>query len=142
MNLEKVEEFCVAFLAQTANPLVPFSALYRHVVQRDATADVSPEELLGFLRPNPLFRVVEGDELDGTAEEAVPQDDPRVILATRVPTQKELVAQIDAEMEKMVTALQRALFEASRDDDASRRNEILEMIKRAESLRQRFGKTL
>lgn len=142
MNLEAIEQRCLAYLKQVSNPLVPLDTLMRYL-ERDAQCGVSSrQELLGFLREHELFRVIEPGLDPGTA---VGADDasalglpggPYVILSTRVPTRHQMAEMVFAQFETMVQALDAARSEAQRLGDAARVTKVNALLKRAEGIRE------
>ena len=133
MNLEAVENRCIEYLGQVVSPLVPLSRLLRFVRQSDACAQVSEDELLVFLRPHPLFKVIEPMVAMNGGEE------PQVALASRIPSQAELTAMMREQLLQMLSALEKAEHEAEASADDTLRERIREMRSRAEMMQQQLN---
>ena len=136
MILEAVENRCIEYLGQVVSPLVPVSRLLRFVTQADACEQVSEEELLAFLRPHPLFKVIDPMEaVNGSGE-------PQVTLASRIPSQAELTAQMQEQLLKMLDALEKAEHEAEANADVAMREQIRATRLRAEMLQQQINDSI
>ena len=156
MNLETIEQRCLAYLAQTSAPLVPVSRLLRHLRNAEGGAEKIPErDLLDFLRKHELFKVIEApepaDDKVGAVLEKPPQDGmdpqdlgdpqgPSVILRTRIPTPPQLLNEIELQLDRMTAALHNALEEADDEGDIGACNKVREIIARTAGLREKFGK--
>lgn len=145
MNLEEVEQRSLNYLKQTRNPLVKVRVLLEHVQQEPGCEDLDEGQLLSFLRKHELFRVIEpqslpttGDEHDALAALGV-DNEPRVILITRVPSSGELPILISGEMENLVNALQAALREAQQSGQEDKAEQLLRMVHRTQDLQQRLA---
>jgi hypothetical protein len=146
MNLELVETKCVNYLKQTQNPLVPVSILLSHLRQDALCSDITEQELLEFLRPHELFKVVEPpdrdeEEIEDLDAVGIPSG-PRVILNTRVPTPAEISDLLGKQMQTMTDALYRALAEATQSGDTESCERISEILSRAEQLQQQIEDVL
>ena len=136
MNLEAVEQHCVDYLGQTSSPLVPLSRLLRFVLQADAEMQIDEGELLEFLRPHPLFKVIDPlDAMNGSME-------VQVALAVRIPSQTELTKQIQEQLLQMLAALEKAEHEAEAGADGPLRERIREMRLRAEMMQKKLDSML
>lgn len=138
MNLEQLEERVVKYLEQVENPLVPLSRLLRHLAQSEDGASIAEPQLIGFLRENPLFRLIEPLDTGVAPGDADAAGEIRVILSARVPSPAELVGQMKAELNTLLEALEAAKDEAQRDGEAGRVAAIEQMQARTEELRSRI----
>ena len=145
MNLERIEQKCLSYLTQVANPLVPISTLMAHINEDEECRGISERDLTDFLRTHELFRV-----FDPSFPETVPDAaaewssggiaaGPRVILVTRIPTPSEMLAVISDQFEKMNEALVRAQAEAAENGDTEAYERISEILRRAEALGNKFN---
>ncbi len=140
----QVEQRCLKYLEQAANPLVPLRTLLAHVWKDETLADVSEQELLSFLREHELVHVIEADddadpEQAQTMAEAGFSQGPYIILKTRIPTKAEMAVLMQEQLGKMIIALERAMDEAvnSKDDEAQAR--IQELLERSQEFREKLG---
>ena len=144
MNLEAIEQKCVAFLQQAENPLASVEQLLHHLHEKPEFATLSQDELLGFLRDHEQFKMVEPVGLGGMGGAASELEatglsmSPRVILRTRIPTPEQLMAQMTDEMEKLTGALTTALRDAKDAGEAERVRNLMKVLYRAQELRARL----
>lgn len=145
MNLEAIEQRCLAYLAQVTRPLAPVGQLLRHLHDDPETAGVSEDELLQFLRHHEDIAVIEATGLPsepGMAEAFAAADipaGPYVILKSRMPTAHEWSEQFRAQMESMVEALESAHTEAMANGNQEAVREITALLDRARRLQKRLG---
>jgi hypothetical protein len=145
MDLEAVEQRALAYLKQTANPIVPVDRLLRHLAEDDQCADVREDQLLEFLRRHELFVVMDGpslplDDADATElAEAGIVPGARVMLATRVPSPAQLAALIEAELTTLTEALSNALAEAKRKGRPERARELIRILSKADKIRDKLA---
>ncbi len=142
MNLEAIEQKCVAYLKQVSKPLVPVENLMRHLREDEDCAGFTERELIEFLRVHELFKVIEpprGQEdpevIQALAEFGIPVG-PRVILSTRVPTKSEIAAMIQQELGDMTDALTGAMAEAREMGDTEAEDQVLDALARTEKLKR------
>ena len=144
MNLEAIEQKCLAYLKQVSRPLVPVDQLLRYLWRDEAFANVSERELLEFLRNHELFTVLDpiglaaGPEGARALDEAGISVGPSVILEARIPAKGDLAAQMDAQLETLIASLETALGEAQEVSSAQRRKMLEALLSRASSLRERL----
>ena len=145
MNLEAIEQRCLAYLKDVQRPLVPVSKLLAHIQEDEECGLVDERELLGFLRLHELFTVVDPLGLAGDAksardaEEAGMMTEPAVILSTRLPSQAELAASLEQQMGTMMNALEATMQQARTEDNPKLAMQVQGMLKRARDLQQRLS---
>lgn len=133
-NLERIEQRTLAHLRQSINPVVPVDALLAHLHDDDLLTDVSLPELLSFLRHHDLFRVFEIPRLvDGEVATG-----PAVVLESRIPTQREMLAHLFGELEKMEGALLEAVRQARADADLDKLRALNGLLDRLSEIRERI----
>lgn len=144
MNLEAIEQRCVAYLKETPHAVVPVPALMEHLRQDEDCADVNEVELLGFLRRHELFTVIEpmtfGEDLVDPVEieTARLMNAPKVILKTRLPSKTELSDALHEQMGTMMNALEAAMNQARGKNNPKRAMEVQAILKRARDLQQKM----
>ncbi|MBI1319565.1 MAG: hypothetical protein GC168_11550 [Candidatus Hydrogenedens sp.] len=120
-SLEAVEQRCLTYLKQSAQPMVPVEKLYRHCARELDPMPLDREGLLAFLRGHGGISVVDG--LDPGA--AVPPDwfaeagidmGPRAAVNERLPSRVEMVRMLAAQVNDLRTALDRAAEQAAGND--------------------------
>ena len=144
MNLESIEQRCLAYLQEMQKPMVPIAQLLRVVHEDEDSADVTEHELLGFLRKHELFTVIEpqglaefgGDTHD--LEAAGIMTSPRVILTTRLPSKGELAEAMQQQMGTMLNALEAAMNQARGGNNPRLAMEVQAILKRARELQQKM----
>ncbi len=145
MNLEAVEQKCLAYLMQVSRPVVSLDRLLRHLHRDTETADVSERDLLDFLRNHELFTVLDPIGLAAdpagakTMEEAGVSVGPSVILETRVPTKRQLAEQMNEQLDLLVASLETATEEAQQMGDEARCEQLALLRARINSLKKRLG---
>lgn len=147
LNLETIEEKCLSYLRQAPNPLVPVDTLLEFCRRDPECGKLERQELLDFLRPHELIKVVEGP---GEGEE-IDQDTfggaginmgPRAILHSRVPTKEQMADIIAAQMKNMTEMLVEALELARKAKDEAHIQELEAALQKSEDLRQKMNKLL
>lgn len=131
MNLETVEQRCLAYLAEAANPMVSISELLIHCRREPDCAGLTERTLLGFLRRHDQVRVIQpppGLESDEAAAEQW------VILKTRLPTREQMALLMTKQMEKLTEALQAALEQAKANNDLDTASQINSTLDKARAL--------
>ena len=142
MNLEIIEQRCLAYLKQVSNPLVPFESIVRHLRSAAACPPFEEAELLAFLRKHELFRVIDPPQEHDAPEIGAGLDamgvftGPQVILDTRVPTVGEAGDLIDQSLACMSEALDRAMDVARETDDKEAQDRVLDVMARARKLKE------
>lgn len=140
MNLDIVEQRCLAFLQQTASPSVLLSRLVSHLRQFEDYSDVDATELLVFLRGHDLFKVFEPLPIPpSVAERLGISTDPRVVLATREPTPLESCAIMKETLENMAQALETAIRDADQRGDSVLHDKAVVLLRRVIDLRDKFA---
>jgi hypothetical protein len=147
MNLETIEEKCLNYLRQAPNPLVPVDTLLEFCRREPECGKLSRQELLDFLRPHALVKVMDGPD----AGEAIDQETfgaaginmgPRVILNTRVPTKEQMADMILDQMKNMTEMLVEALALARKAKDDAHIQELEAALAKSEALRQKMNTLL
>lgn len=147
MNLETIEEKCLSYLRQAPNPLVPVDTLLEFCRRDPECANLERQDLLDFLRPHELVKVVDGpeagEEIDRETFGAAGIDmGPRVILNTRIPTKDQMTDIIAAQMKNMTEMLVEALHLARKAKDEAHVQELEAALQKSEALRQKMNKLL
>lgn len=143
MNMERVEERCLAFLRQSQNPLVLVEQLLEYCKQEEEIAELSREVLMAFLRAHSDIHVLEGPEdheainLQQFATAGLMMG-PRAILFSRVPAPQEMTAILAAQLSTMMETLGEAFVKAEKEGDAAQAGKIREAMAQAEDLRTRL----
>ncbi|MCC6143036.1 MAG: hypothetical protein IT368_04430 [Candidatus Hydrogenedentes bacterium] len=137
MNLEVVEQRCLNYLQQAENPLVPLDRLLEYCRRDEACKGLDEAALKRFCKDHERMRVIEPDtglpgvDILGTSLE------PRVVLDTRIPSQRELGVMMFDQLDRMVEALEAALTEGRRVDPESV-HQLEDALRRAGALRDRL----
>lgn len=146
MNLEALEQKCLAYLMQVSRPVVPVEQLLRYLQRDEAFASVTQWELVDFLRKHELFTLLDPiglaadrEGMKRMAEAGIPVG-PSVILETRIPTKAQMAEQLAFQLETLIKSLQTAAVEAREQDDGKRLTLVEQMLHRAEVLRERLKK--
>ena len=132
-NLELIEQKALKYLGLTVNPVVPVEALLSHLREDGLLESVSLPELLSFLRTHDLFRVFDIPRL----EEGEVVGRPAVVLDSRIPSNRDMLAFLYAELDKLEEALQEALRTARADANLERMREINALLDRLETIREK-----
>ncbi len=144
MNLESIEQRCLAYLQEVSKPMVPIAQLLRVVHEDEDSAHVTENDLLAFLRKHELFTVIEPQglaESGGNANEleaAGILTSPSVILATRLPSKNEMVEAMQQQMGTMLNALEAAVSQARGENNPRLAMEVQAILKRARELQQKM----
>lgn len=145
MNLESVEQRCLAFLGETPNPLVPVARLLDELRQDEDCAGVTEAELLGFLRKHELFTVVDPLSLPSDPAELAELEaagmmtKPRVMLTSRTPTKAELIEALQRNMGTMMNALDAAMNQARGERNPEMAMGVQAVLKRARDMQKKMG---
>lgn len=147
MNLERVEELCLHYLRQSANPLCPVRSLLDHCKRDPQFADLNEKELLVFLRAHALIDVVDGplDNEPVTSAafaEAGFDMGPRAILKTRVPSVEDMAVLLDEQIAMMIRVLSEAMQAAAQHADSGNADKIQDALRRSEALRMKMRELL
>jgi len=143
MNLEHVEELCLNYLGQAANPLVPLNVLLEHCKRDAQCADLTMTDLKDFLEHHDAVHVLDEavakapDDLDALRSLGV-DTGPRAILMTRMPSQAEIIRNIGENLANMMQALNAAFADAGKVKDVNNLEQIREALKRAQDLEAKF----
>lgn len=145
MSLEALEELCLDFLKNSANPLVPVTHLYAHCMEASNFAySLTPQDLLDFLRKHSELQVIEAEEEAGVEVE---EDQfleagilmgTRVILKTRLPDTQDLKASFKLQLLEMKKQLEQMLLRAQGRNKPEEVESIKENLARNQSLLDRF----
>lgn len=143
MNLELVEERCLKYLAESANPLAPVGALLAFCRRDISLADLSAQELLAFLRHHELVRIIDPPPITDPACNSAGSDDessqePRAILTTRIPSPREMSHMMLEQMQKMTDALRAAIDDAETHGNNAAAAQLRQALERASTLRARM----
>jgi len=144
MNLERVEQLCLNYLRQATTSIVPVSTLLEHCHREPQCEDLTEQELLEFLRPHELVRIVDppadAQELESEALRAAGFAlGPRAILSTRVPTRDEFAGMMAEQLDTMTKALTEAIDEAEKGETPEMAIQMKEALIRAQVLREKLG---
>lgn len=144
MNLETIEQKCLAYLMQVSRPVVPVEQVLRFV-QRDAElADVSERELVEFLRRHELFTVLDPIGLAADPAGAKALDEagisigPSVMLETRVPTKQQWADLMNEQLDTLLASLETAAVQALHTGDTQRHERISMLRERTMTLKARI----
>lgn len=140
MNLEAVEQKCLSFLKQTTNPLVPIATLLAHLEQEPETSGMTETELKAFLRWHELFRVLEPGQVPAPQEltHLLLGEGPFAILDTRIPTTEQMLQEMTKQLDILIESLLKALDQARVQSDPERGRQLLNLLSRAQQLRQKL----
>ncbi|HOZ50149.1 MAG TPA: hypothetical protein PLO37_13875 [Candidatus Hydrogenedentes bacterium] len=142
MDLETVEQRCLAHLMQVSNPLVSFDSLVNLLHADMDQLGLTEPELLRFLRDHELFTVIDPPTVDQDPDVVAELDDlgiatgTRVILTDRLPTRDDMARMIQDQLEVLMSALTGAMDEARACDDRYAQDKVLDAMSRAEKLKQ------
>lgn len=143
MNLETVEQRCVAYLRDVQKPFVMISQLLDVVHEDEDLRELDKAQLLDFLRNHELFTVLDPISLPEDPEEleelrrAGMMTEPGVMLTSRVPSKEELFTAMEQQMGTMLNALESALSQA-RDNDPSLAMRVQSILKRARDIQHQL----
>ena len=132
MILEAVEQRCLNYLKQVKNPLAPMHAVLHYVREHADCAEVTEQELIGFLSKHELFHVIAPE----------PPEEVRVILVTRIPSKAEIRTAMNDQCSNMIDALEKALREAEACGDEATQARVAEMLERARTLADKMKDVL
>lgn len=144
MNLESIEQRCLAYLQEAQKPMVPIAQLLRVVHEDEDSVGVTENELLAFLREHELFTVIEPQGLTESGgdvkelEAAGFMTTPSVILTTRLPSKNELAEAMQQQMGTMLNALEAAMNQARGENNPRLAMEVQAILKRARELQQKM----
>jgi hypothetical protein len=142
MNLEALEQQCLAYLKQVSNPLVRIDVLYDHLARELDLAGFSREELVRFLEKHDLVKVMQPAMTDKSMAPALKDagllSEPTVILETRIPTPEQMSAMLLEQIDDLGNALANALRNARAAEDAHTESLVKASLERASQLRQRI----
>ena len=147
MNLEKIEEKCLNYLAQASNPLVPVDTLLAFCQRDPECGKLSRQDLLDFLRPHAQIQVMEGVDMGGAID---PQTfaaaginmGQRAILNTRVPSREEIAEMLFEQLRDMTDLLVDSLTQAKAAKDTERIVQLELALQKSEALRLKMNKLL
>jgi len=147
MNLEKIEEKCLHYLAQASNPLVPIDTLLAYCQRDPDCGKLDRQELLDFLRPHAQFQVMEGLEMGSaidpeTFKAAGIHMGQRAILKSRVPSKDEITEMLFGQLKDMTDVLVASLNQAKAAKDEERVEQLEEALKKSEALRAKMNNLL
>lgn len=147
MNLERVEELTLNYLAQAPQPVVGVETLLHFIQREESLAKLSFQELLDFLRRHQDITVLEGlgeeNGLDPVlSSEAGLYIGPRAVLNTRVPPQRDMLLMLVQQLDQMQLTLNTTLSHALQAGDSGRAAQARLALDRAQTLRERFSKML
>ena len=147
MNLEKVEEKCLHYLAQASNPLVPVDTLLEFCRRDPECGELTRQALLEFLRPHEQVQVMEGPDVGEVVDQAMFSAaginmGQRAILKTRVPAREEIAEMLYEQLKDMTDVLVESLNMAQKSGDTHRISQLEEALKKSEALRVKMNKLL
>lgn len=143
MNLETVEQRCVAYLRDVQKPFVMISQLLDVLHEDEDLRELDKAQLLDFLRNHELFTVFDPISLPENPEEleelrqAGMMTEPGVMLTSRIPSKEELFTAMEQQMGTMLNALESALSQA-RDNDPSLAMRVQSILKRARDIQHQL----
>ncbi|NLN93613.1 MAG: hypothetical protein GX130_09950 [Candidatus Hydrogenedens sp.] len=145
MSLEALEEFCLDFLRQAVNPLVPVSHLYAHCLESsNYQYSFTADDLLDFLKNHSELQVFDsGTDTIGEVEEdhfleAGILMGTRVVLKSRLPDIKELKASFKLQLLEMKKQLEQLLARAEARNKPEEVEAIKKNLAKNQSLLERF----
>lgn len=147
MNLEKVEEKCLHYLAEASNPLVPIDTLVEFCKRDPECSGTDRKGVLDFLRHHERVNIMDGPG----AGEVIEQKDftaaglnmgERAILNTRVPAKEEMTEMLYEQLKDMTDVLVEAMNKAEKAKDTTRIAQLEEALKKSEALRVKMNKLL
>lgn len=144
MNFEDIEKTSIAYLTQSANPLVRISVLHAHISSKYKDKSPSAQEYTDFLTNHSEIKVMDPlstIQNENTAEalsEAGFTTTPCAILDSRVPSSQNLAAAMLDQLDSMTNALSRALQEARSDDDTEKAHGIYETLVRTSKMKEKI----
>lgn len=149
MNLEEIEQKALRYLSQVSNPLVGVDTLRAHLRQEEGLERLSETDLLDFLSHHELFRVIPppdlaegGDRVEALSEAGLHMG-MYVVLATRVPSDGQLILMMTEQLEMMRDALNAALVEAREAGGSeATADRLREMLRRLGNIQKRLGSTI
>jgi len=148
VSLELLEQTCLNYLGEAKVPLVPVENLLAFVQRTVGLQGVSKSSLLEFLRNHDEIDVLEsadpGDDVSGDLLHAAGMImGPRALLKARMPTQRELYAQVAVQLQSMRDTLGQALAHADADAALAGKRPALEnALERVDELMQRLSALL
>ncbi|NUM56050.1 MAG: hypothetical protein HUU46_20615 [Candidatus Hydrogenedentes bacterium] len=145
MNLEAIEQRCLAYLRDAPKPLAPIAHLLNVVREDEECGGITESELLGFLRKHELFTVIDPhgsgalgeDELEELAAAGL-MTGPVVMLTARIPSKAEVVQAMQQNMGTMLNALEAAMNQARGENNPKLAMEVQAILKRARDLQQKM----
>ena len=147
MNLEKIEEKCLHYLAQANTPLVPVDTLVEFCRRDPECGKLDRQSLLAFLRPHAQVQVMEGPDIGDAIDQETFQNaginmGPRAILNTRIPAREEMAEILIEQLKDMTDVLVEALNQARKSGDNERISQLEETLIKSEVLRVKMNKLL
>jgi hypothetical protein len=144
MNLEVIEEKVLIYLKQTSNPLVKVDLLHQHLLEEIEQDQISLKDLVNFLENHELFRLIQPLPIDDPNMNSIFESSgfintPCVILDTRVPTPTQTATLMLEQLDQLLTALNKALQEATQSGEPARMNQILDAQNRIQSLKAKIA---
>ncbi len=144
MNLEAIEQKCLAYLMQVSRPVIPVSQLLRYLHRDAEFVEVSERELVDFLRKHELFTVLDpiglaSDPYGAKAlEEAGISMGTSVMLETRVPTKRQLAEMMNEQLDTILSSLETAATEAQEAGNEQRYELVAALHERTQQLKERL----
>ncbi|GMW01738.1 MAG: hypothetical protein AMXMBFR84_28750 [Candidatus Hydrogenedentota bacterium] len=148
MNLEKLEQRCLAYLKQVSHPFVSLDRLGEYVRRLEEFNTITDNELREFLSKHELFEVFDPVGLASDPEtstllaaEGIPVA-PVVVLCTRVPSESQLTNYVETVLETLQSAMKEACRDAQERGQSDRARRIVALIDRTQVLREKLRKFL
>lgn len=144
MNLEAIEQKCLAYLMQVSRPVIPVTQLLRYLHRDTEFADMSERELVDFLRKHELFTVLDPIGLASDPEGASALEaagismGTSVMLETRVPTKRQLAEMMNEQLDTILSSLETAAAEAQDAGNEQRYELIATLYERTQQLQERL----
>ena len=148
MSLEAIEEKCIAYLQEVSNPLVPVDRLTSYLGREKVLEGMSESELLEFVKEHDQFSVIApAGVIDNPAVALMMSamdlnTKPYVILKSRVPSDADIAASLDDQLQKMTDALVTAAQEARDSNQEDRVQKIETMLHRITTARGNLKEAL
>ena len=140
-RLEAIEEKCLNYLQQSANPLVPVHTLAEYCRRGESGIELGEPELEQFLRAHEQVQVVDGPgDIEPVSRTMFRE--ARAILAGRVPDTQELARLMREQLDGMAGVLEKALSKAAETGDDDACEQVRAALERTHALRARMEQFL
>ncbi|MDZ4861699.1 MAG: hypothetical protein SGI88_22220 [Candidatus Hydrogenedentes bacterium] len=146
MNLEAIEQRCLAYLGDTPRVITPISELLRMLDQDEDCQGMDEARLARFLREHELFSVIDPATIERDSESAIQSEldvmtETGVLLTGRIPSNDQVLASMAHSLDTMMKALESGTEKARNDSDPKRALRVQNILKRARELHQKMNET-